>query len=114
MIDVSRRSFLAGLGAVLVTAPAIVRAASIMPVKMMPVQGIVQELCYAGEGEFRYYSGYEVLNLKPCDLEIARLLENRLEFATQRMAAIWARHLDEVVYRTGTCSAPGGLSELVA
>lgn len=32
----SRRKFLTGLGAALVTAPAIVRAASLMPVKVMP------------------------------------------------------------------------------
>ena len=32
----SRRSFLTGLGAALITAPAIVRAGSLMPVKQMP------------------------------------------------------------------------------
>lgn len=35
MIESSRRGFLTGLGAVLVAAPAIVRAGSLMPVKVM-------------------------------------------------------------------------------
>ena len=35
MITSSRRGFLTGLGAVLMTAPAIVRAGSLMPVKVM-------------------------------------------------------------------------------
>lgn len=38
MIDLSRRKFFTGLGATLITAPAIVRAASLMPVKAMPVE----------------------------------------------------------------------------
>jgi hypothetical protein len=37
----SRRGFLAGLGAALVTAPAIVRATSLMPVKQMLDDGVV-------------------------------------------------------------------------
>lgn len=36
MIQTSRRSFLVGAAATLITAPAIVRAASLMPVKAMP------------------------------------------------------------------------------
>jgi len=35
MVDLARRSFIAGLGAALITAPAIVRAGSLMPVKQM-------------------------------------------------------------------------------
>lgn len=40
----SRRSFLTGLGAVLITAPAIVRAGSLMPVKVMPQMSLYEEL----------------------------------------------------------------------
>lgn len=39
LIAPSRRGFLAGLGAVLITAPAIVRASSIMPVRQMLILG---------------------------------------------------------------------------
>lgn len=35
MVELSRRGFLAGLGTALITAPAIVRASSIMPVKQV-------------------------------------------------------------------------------
>jgi hypothetical protein len=37
-IDLSRRGFLGGLGAVLIVAPAIVRATSLMPVKVLEEQ----------------------------------------------------------------------------
>lgn len=40
----SRRSFLTGLIASLVTAPAIVRAASLMPVKVMPADEVLARL----------------------------------------------------------------------
>ena len=38
MVDLSRRGFLGGLGAGLIAAPAIVRAASLMPVKALEDQ----------------------------------------------------------------------------
>jgi hypothetical protein len=47
----SRRSFLAGLGAVLVTAPPIVRAGSLMPVKAMPPEVDLQALLNARMNE---------------------------------------------------------------
>lgn len=43
----SRRAFLRGAGAVLITAPAIVRAASLMPVKAMSTHEELMALLYA-------------------------------------------------------------------
>lgn len=40
----SRRAFITGLGAALVTAPAIVRAGSLMPVKQMPTVEMLKDL----------------------------------------------------------------------
>lgn len=44
MIEPSRRGFLTGFGAVLITAPAIVRAGSLMPVKVFESRMTVEEL----------------------------------------------------------------------
>ncbi len=40
-MTLSRRKFFTGLAATLVTAPAIVRAASLMPVKVMPTEDVL-------------------------------------------------------------------------
>lgn len=70
----SRRGFLAGLGAILVAAPAIVRVASIMPVKQMvevfDLDGLSSLLDarldqFHGEHDqrlFRRYCGYDVVS----------------------------------------------------
>lgn len=61
----SRRSFLTGLGATLITAPAIVRPSSLMPVKSFS-PGIVPEYWMDGftpisRTRFFYYNGTDVL-----------------------------------------------------
>src|SRR5580700_12140815 len=95
MAELARRSFLTGLGALLVAAPAIVRATSIMPVKTITDW---QELRYAGDGTFKYYSGYDVLY----DRRINDLLETRIDAATQVFAANLRDSLDRIIYREGT------------
>lgn len=64
---VTRRSFLTGLGAVLVAAPAIVRAGSLMPVKQMLIlPDRIEDITFPIEGFartspeiLRYYTQYE-------------------------------------------------------
>ena len=65
-----RRSFLAGLGAML-AAPAIVHAGNLMPISaahLVPSgRTIIQTLEYAAPDTFRRYSGYEMLNISASD-----------------------------------------------
>lgn len=58
----SRRHLFAGLAA-LIAAPTIVRAASIMPVRMLPLTYRGIEFEYDELGMFGRYSGYDVLNI---------------------------------------------------
>ena len=63
----SRRSFLTGFGAALITAPAIVRAGSLMPVKRLPLtlQGVPIEFDPPGPTVFFQNRIYLILNEKP-------------------------------------------------
>lgn len=59
MIELPRRSFLTGLGTALITAPAIVRAASLMSIQVIEPEW--QHLTYSAEGTIVHYMGYDVL-----------------------------------------------------
>jgi hypothetical protein len=87
MVELARRTFLAGLGALLVTAPAIVRATSIMPVK-----------------------AYEPIDSN----EIMRLLEQRLEHAQQILERNIKEYIDREVYGTRSNGTRGGLAGLIS
>jgi hypothetical protein len=102
MVELARRSFLTGLGAVLVAAPAIVRATSIMPVKRMPV-----ELRYDGYGNVRVYSGYDVV-----DNDLSDLLYRRIDAAQRVLATNLRESLDRIIYLEGTGASSGGLAAL--
>jgi hypothetical protein len=81
MIQQSRRGFIAGLGALFVAAPAIVRAASIMPVKAIR---------------------------QPTIEEISRLLHARMEEAYRITREQMARELFGVTQRTPQFVGYGG------
>lgn len=66
MIEANRRSFLAGLGAALITAPAIVRAGSLMPVRQMiwdtdEIAALLNRRLdqFEGEQDDRLYARYD-------------------------------------------------------
>lgn len=66
----SRRSFLTGLTATLITAPAIVRAGSLMPVKQLPWIGVdlaagpdvTAYVYYFQERRFWFYDGSRIVH----------------------------------------------------
>ena len=87
MIEASRRGFLTGLIAFGVTAPAIVRAASIMPVKV-----------------------YERIDVGV----LTRLLNERLERAQALMEKAVKEWADQTIYSGNVAAHSGGLASLVA
>lgn len=101
MVELVRRSFLTGLGALLVTAPAIVRATSIMPVRALKPEWPINYLGYP----LTFDGGF------PSDIHA--LLEQRIINAESVFHRHVRRSLDELIYKTGT-SAAGDLNELFA
>lgn len=75
MIHTSRRSLITGLVSFL-AAPAVVRAASLMPVKALP------------EAAFEYSGYYSVIPLSPIDPEMMKLLMARIEDAERIMLEV--------------------------
>ena len=73
----TRRSFLAGLGAALVAAPAIVRASSIMPVKALPpdaaLQALLDQRLADAEAAFHRAVAETLFNDHNADFGLARL-----------------------------------------
>ena len=62
-----------GLLGFFLAAPAIVAAPSLMRVSTMPTALIERELTYDGSDNYRYYSGYDTLNITASDVfEAAR------------------------------------------
>jgi hypothetical protein len=57
----TRRSLFFGL----IAAPAVVKAASLMPVKLWQPNPNWYEIMYAADGTFTRYAGYDILNLRP-------------------------------------------------
>jgi fumarate hydratase class II len=104
-IITSRRSFLAGLGA-LVAAPAIVRVSSIMPVKVIRPPTPHEMLAEWA----RHMTESNKFILVPESFNV--MLEAHLNAASAVLARNLADHLDTLVYQTGT--GAGGLNELLA
>ena len=101
MIEVARRSFLTGLGAALIAAPAIVRAGSLMPVRSLKPDW--KHLVYHGDGMPISYMGYD-LNFDG-RFPLADLLDRRIEAAHQVLARNLRASLDTLVYDEGSGSS---------
>lgn len=96
----SRRSFLAGLGATLITAPAIVRAASLMPVKVMPSEVDLQALLNARMNEC-----YEIMRKNMTHNLYGDLAQTTRDAFVPRLYAS-AYEYEELVY--GICTIAEG------
>jgi len=106
MIESSRRGFITGLIALGVAAPAIVRAASIMPVKVMHSLSLggVPIVFDDPAIQWPYAQAVSTGQMTP---EIAELLQRRIDAAEQIFAASLRESFDRVVYREGTGASDG-------
>lgn len=89
MIKTSRRGFLTGLSAVLITAPAICRATSLMPVKVMPPELFLWS-----------QNGWELSARAPISPEMRALLALRIADAEETLARVFLPRVYAEVYKS--------------